>query len=88
MIFKYMTLGLGGLLIIMLISLLFVWILSAIWLFTEFRPFVRFCHGFMGWHEPANPHDLHFDGSSYHAKCRWCGEDITRDSQGNWFISW
>lgn len=46
--------------------------------------FHRLYHDVMGWHQPDDsPHV--FDGCSEHATCKWCGEDIMQDGQGNWF---
>lgn len=46
--------------------------------------FHRWYHDVFKWHQP-DPHSYTFDGCSEHATCKWCGEDIMQDSQGNWF---
>lgn len=40
------------------------------------------------WHSPGrDPRNITmFDGASLHAVCKRCGEDIMKDSQGNWFL--
>ena len=38
---------------------------------------------FFGWHKPDKVG--YFDGCSLHSRCRFCGEEIMQDSQGNWF---
>lgn len=45
--------------------------------------FKRFYHDIMGWHMPDNSEK--FDGCSFHSHCKYCGKEITQDSQGNWF---
>jgi hypothetical protein len=47
--------------------------------------FKRLYHDLLGWHEPDKSAGETFDGCSVHAKCKYCGEDIMQDSQGNWF---
>lgn len=41
-------------------------------------------HDVLKWHQPDNSPQWS-DGCSVHSKCKWCGEDIMQDSQGNWF---
>ena len=43
----------------------------------------KFFHDILGYHKPDNKYT--FDGCSIHARCRICGSEIMRDSQGNWF---
>ena len=45
--------------------------------------FKRIYHDLFKWHIPGG--SVHFDGCSVHRKCKICGKDIMRDSQGNWF---
>ena len=53
-------------------------------LYFKFGWFSKWFHNVLKWHQPDNsPHG--YDGCSIHAKCKWCGEDIMQDSQGNWF---
>ena len=37
----------------------------------------------LGWHKPDN--SIRHDGASYTARCKYCGQRIMQDSQGNWF---
>lgn len=37
----------------------------------------------LGWHHPGCWE--YYDGFSVHSKCPWCGKDVMRDGQGNWF---
>lgn len=46
--------------------------------------FKIFYHDVLGWHEPDNSPQWS-DGCSTHSTCKYCGEDIMQDSQGNWF---
>ena len=46
--------------------------------------FHNWFHDVMHWHQPDNSPKWS-EGCSTHAKCKWCGEDIMQDSQGNWF---
>ena len=48
--------------------------------------FKGFFHDIMGWHQPDNNVPIWYDGCSDHCKCKYCGEDIMQDSQGNWFL--
>ena len=41
-------------------------------------------HDVLGWHQPDDSPQWS-DGCSTHARCKWCGDDIMQDSQGNWF---
>ena len=41
-------------------------------------------HDILGWHKPDDSPKWS-DGCSVHSKCKYCGEDIMQDSQGNWF---
>jgi hypothetical protein len=42
-------------------------------------------HDIMGWHMPKEDEANTFDGYSIHNHCKFCGEEIIQDSQGNWF---
>lgn len=46
--------------------------------------FKRFYHDVLKWHQPDDS-PKRYDGCSMHSKCKWCGEEIMQDSQGNWF---
>ncbi len=39
---------------------------------------------FLGWHKPKSGIGG-FDGCSFTSICKYCGKEIMRDSQGNWF---
>ena len=67
--------------VIFVILIIFM-ITSAIYLKTGL--FKIFYHDVLVWHQPDNSPQWS-DGCSTHAKCKWCGENITQDSQGNWF---
>lgn len=41
-----------------------------------------FCYTF-GWHKA--PKEQYFNGFNLSGKCPVCGEDVMKDSQGNWF---
>ena len=43
----------------------------------------RFYHDLLKWHMPDGKET--FDGCSMHSHCKYCGEEIMQDSQGNWF---
>lgn len=44
-----------------------------------------FYHNVLGWHQPKDDGKLTFNGCSFQCTCKYCGETITQDSQGNWF---
>ena len=52
-------------------------------LYFEFGWFKGFYHDVLKWHKPTDERE--FDGCSVHSKCKYCGKEIMRDSQGNWF---
>lgn len=43
----------------------------------------RFLHNVLGWHSQINR--IGFDGCSLTSICKYCGQKILQDSQGNWF---
>lgn len=45
--------------------------------------FKRFYHDVLQWHEPVN--EFGWNGCSMCSCCKYCGEEIMMDSQGNWF---
>ena len=47
--------------------------------------FKRFFHDLMKWHRPDENTPIWCDGCSDHCVCKYCGEEIMQDSQGNWF---
>ena len=53
-------------------------------LYFKFGFLKTFYHGMLGWHTPDDSEQYHV-GCSQHARCKYCGKDIMRDSQGNWF---
>lgn len=52
-------------------------------LYFRFGWFKFFYHDVMGWHIPIEEQE--FDGCSFTSICKYCGEKIMQDSQGNWF---
>ena len=46
--------------------------------------FKWFYHDILGWHTPDDSPQWS-DGCSLHGICKYCGQDIMMDSQGNWF---
>lgn len=63
--------------------LFFIWIAMDVWWIHPYKALNWFCHDILGWHKPD--HTYSFDGVSDHSHCRFCGEEIMQDSQGNWF---
>lgn len=53
-------------------------------LYFKFGWFKTFYHDVLKWHQPDDSPEWN-DGASMHARCKYCGEDIMQDSQGNWF---
>lgn len=72
-------------LIIICIPLAIIWLCSLCWVLTTFRPMKRLCHDILGWHDPDPDEERWSDGCSVHCHCRYCGKEIMKDSQGNWF---
>ena len=52
-------------------------------LYLKFGLFKFFYHNLLGWHKPIE--EECYDGISFTSKCKYCGEEIMQDSQGNWF---
>ena len=69
---------------IVLVVVLITFIITAL-LYLKTGMFKRFYHDFMEWHLPDENIPSHYDGCSIHSKCKYCGKDITQDSQGNWY---
>ena len=40
-------------------------------------------HNRLGWHRPSK--EIKVAGINYKSICKYCGKEITQDSQGNWF---
>lgn len=40
-------------------------------------------HNLLGWHKPIK--EKTFKGINIISKCKYCGKEISHDSQGNWF---
>ena len=40
-------------------------------------------HDIYGWHEPDGKYT--YKGCTVHSHCKFCGEEIMQDGQGNWF---
>lgn len=64
-----------------------LWIMGAICWLSDGHIFGRLFHRFLGWHFPDDSQQT-FDGVNIHARCRFCGERIMQDSQGNWFAAY
>ena len=58
---------------------------SYVYLISKGRTFTWLFHDVMGWHIPDDKEPQEFDGCSVHTRCKFCGREIIRDSQGNWF---
>lgn len=72
--------------IAILLGFLFsIWLMGVLWTVTPFRPCKWFFHDILGWHEPNQEERIEIHGINIHCKCKYCGKDIIRDSQGNWF---
>lgn len=54
-------------------------------LYCKFGIFKKFYHDLLWWHEPDDEAEMEFDGLNLITKCKYCGEEIMQDSQGNWF---
>ena len=65
---------LGGVLVLFLVlAILYLAIGWNRWLF----------HNLLGWHKSIK--EKTFKGINITSKCKYCGKEITQDSQGNWF---
>lgn len=62
-----------------------IYITMMVWYVRPYKALNWLCHDIMGWHIHDNY--IECDGCSWHSHCKICGEKITQDSQGNWFIS-
>lgn len=71
-----------GILLIIL-SVIFLAMPVTATLYSKFGYFKRFYHDILEWHEPTD--ECWWDGCTVHSKCKYCGKEIMRDSQGNWF---
>lgn len=73
-----------SIIVLSLLGLYFItWVGGLIWLAYPFNLGILFFHDILGWHKPNG--ESTFDGLSEHSHCRFCGEEIMQDSQGNWF---
>lgn len=45
----------------------------------------KFFHDVLGWHTPTETEKNTFIGCSMRNHCKFCGKEIMKDSQGNWF---
>lgn len=68
--------------LIVLFSFILIFFVPII-LYEKFGLFKTFYHDVLGWHEPIDEYE--FDGCNLHSVCKYCGKEIMRDSQGNWF---
>jgi len=51
--------------------------------YFKFGWFKFFYHDVLGWHVPIE--EVMYNGCSFISECKFCGEKIMQDSQGNWF---
>lgn len=49
------------------------------------RLYIKFFHDILEWHSPDKNKPIRFDGVNLYSKCKYCGKDIIKDSQSNWF---
>ena len=47
--------------------------------------FKSYFHDFLKWHQPDENTPIWCDGCYDHFVCKYCGKEIMRDSQENWF---
>lgn len=66
---------------IIAIVLMFFWCGALLYLWRGFGKWLY--HDIMEWHMPTDSQE--FDGYSFTSTCKYCGQEITQDSQGNWF---
>ena len=70
---------------ISLASLLVLFLLCAS-LYLAFGWFKFFYHNILKWHEPKKKDKHSYEVSHRgHCVCKYCGNEIMQDSQGNWF---
>lgn len=74
-------------LVVLLTIMIPMGVITLLWEFSECPPIIHFCHNALGWHKPDKNMEEKFDGCSWHSLCKYCGKDIMKDSQGNWFTS-
>ena len=72
------------LLLSQVIIVLSIWTLCGGVLYNWFGWFKWFFHDILKWHKPDNSPKWS-DGCSTHSVCKYCGQEIMQDSQGNWF---
>lgn len=68
-----------GIILVILISLPLL-----MYIFADFSKTLQKFYCFIGWHSHSYE-IVSLDGSSVHAKCKWCGYEGMVDSQGNLF---
>lgn len=54
-------------------------------LYSRFGWFKRFFHDTLDWHCPDPSIVPYYDSGRVHTRCKYCNEDIVKDSSGNWF---
>ena len=69
--------------IAILVGLTLLWLSGVIWYVHPYKAMSWFYHDILGWHKPDS--SRYYDGCSAHSHCRFCGKEIIRDSQENWF---
>lgn len=62
--------------------LLLAFIFSSV-LYSNYGKCKWLFHDILHWHEPNDT--VFFNGISLESKCKYCGKEISQDSQGNWF---
>ncbi len=75
---------LNAILVIVLIIMAVAWVNGIIYLISRGKIFKLFYHNILGWHLPSDE-PQEFDGCTLHTHCKFCGKEIMRDSQGNWY---
>lgn len=54
-------------------------------MYIKFGWFKSFYHNIIGWHKPLEKQ--YMTGTNIISTCEYCGKEIMKDSQGNWFLS-
>lgn len=67
---------------LIILSVIILFLISAV-LYVKLGLFKKLFHDILGWHEPTK--SFYFDGCNTHSTCKYCGKEIMKDSQGNWF---
>jgi len=62
--------------------ILYIIISAVLYIYTGIGKW--FYHDILHWHTPGNNQE-YFNGCSIVSTCKYCGEKITQDGQGNWY---